>query len=108
MIAHRIPLITLLKQIDQEDAKLLIVAIAKGAISSIKDGGLSIADSERLIFNLDILMYSDKCFNDKALFKVISYGMELEDIEQLVMTHNAVIDACVEIEELLSKIDTQR
>lgn len=101
---RRIPLISLLNEIEVEAAKLLIIVIASGAILGVKEGSLSLADSEKLIFNLDVLKYCGKHIKDKRLYKLISYGMELGDIEQLVSKPGAVTDACVEMERKLRKI----
>jgi len=101
---QRIPLISLLNEIEVEAAKLLIIVIARSAILGVKEGTLSSADCERLIFNLDILTYCGKHIQDKRLYKLISYGMELGDIERLVSSPEALINACIEMEGILSEI----
>src|SRR5215813_8644825 len=108
MIKHRIPLISLFNEIDIEAAKLLIIVIVRSAILSVKEGSLSLADCEKLIFNLDVLKYCGTHIKDKRLYKLISYGMELGDIEQLVSKPGAVTDACVEMEGILCKIIARR
>ena len=104
MIKHRIPLISLFNEIDVEAAKLLIIVIARSAILGVKEGSLSEADCEKLIFNLDVLDYCRKHIKNKRLTKLISYGMELGDIERLISEPGAVTEACVEMEGILSKI----
>src|SRR5215475_15159010 len=101
---RRIPLISLLNEIEVETAKSLIIVIARGAILGIKEGSLSTADCERLIFNLDVLRYCGKHIKDKELYRLISYGMELGDIEQLVSAPGALTRACVEMEGILCEI----
>lgn len=98
---QRIPLISLLDEIDIEAAKSMIVVIARSVILGIKEGSLSPADGERLIFNLDVLTYCGKHIKDKKLYKLISYGMELGDIERLVSIPGALTNACVEMEEII-------
>ena len=105
---QRIPLISLLNQIEIEAAKLLIIVIARSAILGVKEKSLSPADCERLIFNLDVLTYCGKHIKDKGLYKLISYGMELGDIEQLVSSPGALTNACVEMEGILCKIIARR
>src|SRR5262245_31504847 len=104
MINQRIPLISLLNEIEVEAAKSLIIVIARSAILGVKEGSLSSADCERLIFNLDVLKYCREHIKDKRLYKLISYGMELADIERLVSNPGAVADAYVEMEGILCKI----
>jgi hypothetical protein len=101
---RRIPLISLLNEIEVEAAKSLIIVISRGAIFGVKEGSLSTADCERLIFNLDVSTYCGKHIKDKELYRLISYGMELGDIEQLVNTPGALTEACVEMEEILCKV----
>ena len=108
MIKHRIPLISLLNEIDVEAAKLLIIVIARSAILGVKEGSLSLVDCEKLIFNLDVLKYCGKHIKDKRLYKLIFYGMELGDVEQLVSKPGALMDACVEMEGILRKIVARR
>ncbi len=108
MIKHRIPLISLFDEVGVEAAKLLIIVIARSAILGIKEGSLSLAYCEKLIFNLDVLKYCGKHIKDKRLYKLISYGMELEDIEQLVSKPGAVTNACIEMEKILCKIIAKR
>src|SRR5215470_7088720 len=78
--------------------------LLRSAILGIKEGSLSVADCEKLIFNLDVLDYCRKHIKNKRLTKLISYGMELGDIEQLVSKPGAVTEACVEMEGILCKI----
>jgi len=108
MINQRIPLTSLLNEIEVEAAKLLIIVIARSAILGVKEESLSPADCERLIFNLDVLKYCGKHIKDRRLYKLISYGMELGDIGRLVSKPGAVADACVEMEGILSKIIARR
>jgi hypothetical protein len=105
---QRIPLSSLLNEIETMAAKMLIILIARSAISGIKEGSLSPVDCERMIFNLDVLTYCRKYIKDKRLYKLISYGMELGDIERLVSSPGALTDACVEMEGILSEINLRR
>lgn len=100
----RIPITNLLEQLDSQIAKKLIVVIAKGVISSLKEESLTILDSEQLIFNLDVLIYCKTHIQDEELYNLISYGMELEDIENLIKRSEVLVSAYNEIEQRLSKI----
>ena len=104
MIYKKIPIVNLLKQLDPEVAKRLIIVIVNGVISTLKMGSLTIIDSEKLIFNLDILNYCETYIQDEKLFKIISYGMELSDIESLVKRDEILVKAYNEIERQLGKI----
>jgi len=79
MIKHRIPLISLLNEIDVEAAKLLIIVIARSAILGVKEGSLSLVDCEKLIFNLDVLKYCGKHIKDKRLYKLIVEAHDIVD-----------------------------
>jgi hypothetical protein len=107
MVQQRIPLANFLDQIDTKTAKILLLTIATGVISNIKEGSLSPTDSQRLIFNLDVLLYCEKV-KDKPLYNLIAHGMELVDIEQLVSDPNAVTNACINIERTINRILKKR
>jgi len=104
MINQRIPLVSLLTEIEVEAAKSLILVIARSVILGLKEGSFSPAYCERLIFNLNVLTYCGKVIKDKRLYKLISYGMELGDIERLVSNPGALTNACVEMEGLICEI----
>ncbi|MBE9115380.1 DUF3969 family protein [Lusitaniella coriacea LEGE 07157] len=93
-------LIEFLKKIDNKEAKAVIEAIILSAIHGVKDKRISISEVEIIIFNLDILLFCKESLRDPRLSLIISYGMELDSIHELV-GNPEIANACQEIEEIL-------
>ncbi|MGD2180144.1 hypothetical protein [Lusitaniella coriacea] len=93
-------LIEFLKKIDNKEAKAVIEAIILSAIHGVKDKRISISEVEIIIFNLDILLFCKESLKDPRLSLIISYGMELDSIHELV-GNPEIANACQEIEEIL-------
>ena len=79
-----------------------VLRVASGAVTGVKMGRLTIREAEKLVFNLDMLLLCTEHLKDQRLADIISYGMELEDTEELV-NKRAVVEACEEIEQLISQ-----
>jgi Protein of unknown function (DUF3969) len=92
-------------ELESIQAKIMIKMLALGAVKSIRKKTISIAQSEEIVFNLGILSFCEDKLNDSALGDVISYGMELESIDELVEDKNEINSACNEIEEMLNLLE---
>jgi hypothetical protein len=103
--SSRINIVNILKNVAVSDAKLLLVVIAQGVVQGIKDGNISITLAENIIFNLDILMFCKKRLKDRRLTNIIEIGMELEDIEELIVDKMAVARACTNLQHIISTIN---
>lgn len=89
----RYPLTTVLEHLDSTEASTAVALLAKGLAAAIERGGLEREDAEHLLFNLDVLLYVSRC-DDPLLRTCIEHGMELEDIEELVGTSEALAQGC--------------
>lgn len=103
-VSRRIPLIDFLRSLRLGEAKSLLIIIAKGVVSEIEEGRISIALAESLIFNLDVLLFCKNELKDAKVRAIIEAGMELEDVEELVKDPAAVSRACKSIQMLINSI----
>jgi len=102
-----LPLFRIIEEIGEigdTQAKILIAMLALGAVRSIRKKTISINQSEEIVFNLETLIFCEEKLNDTVLSWAISYGMELESIQELVEDPNEINVACGEIEERLNSI----
>jgi len=101
-----VPLVSALEQVAPLSAKKIIVGMALGSVEGIRKSTLTIGDAERLVFNLDVLLFCERRLHDAALCEIIRYGMELGDVQQLVPGKQAFMDACREISTFLRRMET--
>ena len=103
-LLHRFPLVNFLRELKPVEARILIAVIAQGVSLGVKSGNMSISLAEKIIFNLDILLFCKKELKDRAVKTIIERGMELEDIDSLVKDSAVMSRACDDILKLCGKV----
>jgi Protein of unknown function (DUF3969) len=104
-IDRRIPLIEFLRMIKPEEARAIIVMLADGGITGVKSGNMPISQLEKVVFNLDVLLFCKKELKDAKLRKIIEAGMELEDVFELVKAPGELLRACSHVEKMIWDIN---
>jgi hypothetical protein len=102
---HRIPLVEFLRMIKPQEARTIIVMLAQGGITGIKSGTMPISQLEKVVFNLDVLLFCKKELKDAKLRKIIEAGMELEDVFELVKAPGELLRACSIVERMIWDIN---
>jgi hypothetical protein len=103
-LLRRLPLVNCLRELKPAEASVLVAVIAQGVSFGVKSGDISISLAEKIIFNLDILLFCKKELKDRAARTIIETGMELEDVESLVQDPKAIGRACDNILKLCGKV----
>jgi hypothetical protein len=99
----RYPLTTVLKHLDRAEASSAVALLAKGLASAIEKGDLAREDAELLLFNLDVLLFTEG-LGGGTLRMCIAHGMELEDIEELIATPEAMRSGCSAVRALADQV----
>jgi hypothetical protein len=102
---RRIPLTEFLRMIKPEEARAIIVMLAQGGIVGVKSGNMPISQLEKVVFNLDVLLFCKKELKDAKLRKIIEAGMELEDVFELVKAPGELLRACSFVEKMIWNIN---
>ncbi|MBI4582000.1 MAG: DUF3969 family protein [Planctomycetes bacterium] len=89
---------------DRRAARWILAWLAADVLRAIRRGQLGIEEAERVIFNLDVLLFCRRHLRDRELSWIVEYGMELSSIERLVGKREKVLDACQVIEDRLAQL----
>lgn len=95
------PLVSFLRGLENGEACQILALLIHGAVSGVRTGVSSIPTVENIVFNLEVLLYCRDELRDPTILRLVEYGMELADIAELVPDKDAVVSACLEIEDLL-------
>lgn len=88
----------LLGEIKSKDRKNLLLVLALGATRLVRLSRTHLALAEDVLFNLHTLLYTKRRLRDATIHDVISRGMQLEDVDELVPDPDALTEACINIE----------
>src|SRR5438128_2555063 len=80
----RIPLVPLIEGCAPDQARAVILMLARGAVQWIREDKSRIAIAESMIFYWDILVYCRDRLRDERLTTLISHGMEIDDIDRFL------------------------
>jgi len=93
--------VSLLAKMPEDIARESVLLYAQAVVRGEKKGKVSVAFGEQTVFNTDVLKYFKG--RDEDVVKIISSGMELDNVRDLIRDEGAFEQWCEQIDQMIEK-----